>query len=233
MVSLHSAEERVHDEFVGVPGAFKQAQETLALCAQLGFGTAINTVLQYKDIQNHTLEQIMDIANRLQCGFVQLIHPKRAGKWLSNTTLYEQDKALIAYVKKTYYQYNKKPQLPALPAQAEEEDVKRFGCTAGGVDRFYIGASGEVQPCEFLNISFGNVMQEPFEVIFKRMRQAFPVPFVQWACEKRAQEIFNFMQQNGITQTPVPYEYTRELVARWTDGTPTPIYQKIGIYEQN
>jgi len=233
MVSLHSADEKTHDEFVGVPGAFKQARETLALCAEMGFGTAINAVLRYQDIQNHTLEQMMEIARGLRCGFVQLIHPKRAGKWLSDTTLYAQDNALIAYVKQAYNRYNKKPQLPALPAQAEEEDKRRFGCTAGGVDRFYIGAGGEVQPCEFLNISFGNVTQKPFDVIFKRMRAAFPTPFVEWACEKRAQEIFTLMQQQGLTQTPVPYEYTRTLVARWTDGTPTPIYKDIGIYEQN
>ena len=233
MVSLHSADAKTHDDFVGVPGAFEQAQQTLALCSEMGFGTAINTVLQYKDIQNHTLEQIMEIADGLHCGFVQLIHPKRAGKWLSNTQLYAQDKELITYVKQAYYRYNKKPHFPALPAQAEEEDVKRFGCTAGGVDRFYIGASGEVQPCEFLNISFGNLTQEPFEVIFKRMRASFPTPFVEWACEKRAPQIYAFMQQHNITQTPVPYEYTRELVAGWTDGTPTPIYKKIGIYEQN
>ncbi len=233
MVSLHSADEKTHDEFVGIPGAFRQAQETLALCSEMGFGTAINTVLQYKDIQHQTLEKIMDIAHQLNCGFVQLIHPKRAGKWLSNTKLYAQDKELISHVKRAYYRYNKTPQLPALPAQAEEEDKKRFGCTAGGVDRFYIGAGGEVQPCEFLNVSFGNVQAEPFDVIFKRMRAAFPTPFVAWACEKRAQEIFTLMQEKGLTQTPVPYEYTRELVARWTDGTPTPIYKDIGIYEQN
>jgi len=231
MVSLHSDNAEAHDKFVGQTGAFEQAKQTLALCAQLGFGTAINTVLQYKDIQIHTLDKIMSIADNLHCGFVQLIHPKRAGKWLSNTQLYAQDKELISYVKKAYYHYNKKANFPALPAQSEEEDKKRFGCTAGGVDRFYIGASGEMQPCEFLNISFGNITKEPFEVIFKRMREAFPTPFTEWACERRANQIYTFMQQNGITQTPLPYEYTREIVKQWTEGTPTPIYKKIGIYE--
>ncbi len=233
MVSLHSADGNIHDEFVGQTGSFKQAQKTLALCAELGFGTAINTVLQYKDIQSQTLERLMDIAKSLQVGFVQLIHPKRAGKWLSNAQLYDQDQQLLAYVRKAYHFYNKSAAFPALPAQAEEEDVTRFGCTAGGVDRFYIGASGEVQPCEFLNISFGNLTQEPFEVIFKRMRAAFPTPFTQWACEKRAPQIYAFMQQHKITQTPLSYEYTKEIVRHWTDGTPTPIYKKIGIYEKN
>ena len=57
---------------------------------------------------------------------------------------------------------------PAIYAQSIEEDENHFGCTAGGIDRFYINAKGDVQPCEFLNISFGNVQDENFEDIYDK-----------------------------------------------------------------
>ena len=87
-------------------------------------------------------------------------------------------------------------------------------------------------PHSFLNISFGNLQQEPFAKIFQRMRTAFPTPFSEWACARRATEIYQYMQDHGITQTPIPYPLAQEMVARWTDGTPTPLYKKMGIYDQ-
>ncbi|WP_424245948.1 MoaA/NifB/PqqE/SkfB family radical SAM enzyme [Elusimicrobium posterum] len=230
MISVHGPDADSHDKFVGVPGAFELAKETLGLCAKTGLGSAINAVLTYEDIQNNTLDKIMLLAKDLDCGFVQLIHPKRAGKWLENETLNDRDNEIRKYVEKAHAYYNSLPGYPALPAQAQEEHEDKFGCTCGGVDRFYIGASGEVQPCEFLNISFGNVNDEDFGIIFKRMRDCFKTPCTEWMCEVKAQEIFEFMKNNSITKTPVPYQFTKELVKNWKPGSPTKLYRKLGIY---
>ena len=101
-----------------------------------------------------------------------------------------------------------------------------LGCTAGGIDRFYIGCSGEVPPCEFVNLSFGNLNEEPFAVIYERMRSAFPVPCQEWCCREHAQEI---AQYSGET-LPIPWAETEKLIAKWRPGTPTSIYETIGIY---
>jgi len=83
-------------------------------------------------------------------------------------------------------QYNHDPRFedfPAISAQVLEEDRSRFGCTAGGVDRFYINAKGDVQACEFLNLSFGNILEEEFDSIYRRMRAQFTPPGETWLCE--------------------------------------------------
>lgn len=231
MVSMHSPYAEEHDAFVGCAGAFEAAKNTLAMCGEVGLGSAINTVLTYEDIRAGHLPKIMELANELKCGFVQLIHPKRAGRWLDNRELDGKDAEIRAYMEKAHRHYNALPGGPALPAQAQEEHPDKFGCTCGGIDRFYIGAGGEVQPCEFLNISFGNLKEEPFGIIFERMRAAFKVPCEEWLCETKAEKTAEYMRANNITATPLPRDHTLKLVENWKRGTPTRLYKKLGIYE--
>jgi MoaA/NifB/PqqE/SkfB family radical SAM enzyme len=233
MVSIHSPSAEEHDKFVGVEGAFELAKQTLRICDEIDLGSAINTVLEYEKIQKNKLPEIMDLAKELKCGFVQLIHPKRAGMWLKNDALNKEDEAIKKYVEKVHKYYNgfRTTDYPALPAQAEEEHTEKFGCTSGGIDRFYIGASGEVQPCEFLNISFGNVKDEDFEIIFRRMREYFKTPCEDWLCATQSGAIYELMAKHNLEKLPIPYEYTKELVESWDRGKPTNLYKKMGLYQ--
>ncbi len=232
MVSIHHPNPVKYDAFVGSEGAFELACNTLLLCDKLGLGTAINCVLTYEDIKEGTLDRIMKLAKGLNCGFVQLIHPKRAGKWLDNEEVNLKDDEIREYVSKAHRYYNKKRGFPALPAQAEEEHPGKFGCTCGGIDRFYIGAQGEVQPCEFLNVSFGNVNDEPFDVIFSRMRESFRIPCSEWCCQVHAESIYRYIREHGLTETPTPWEHTQQIIQQWEPGTPTKLYRKLGIYDR-
>ena len=103
-----------------------------------------------------------------------------------------------------------------------------LGCCCGGIDRFYVGANGDVQPCEFVNISFGNLAEVPFETAYARMRKAFAVPCEEWTCERRAAEI----AAKAGEKLPLPWEETEKLVSEWKGGTPTKVYDKMGIYRR-
>lgn len=230
MVSMHGATPAAHDAFTAHPGAFELARRTLLWCDELGLGSAINAVLTADEMT--TLPALMDLARELHCGFVQLIHPKRAGKWLGHDVLDAQESALVAAVARAHRRYNgwRFGAYPALAAQAMEESPRMFGCTAGGIDRFYVGASGEVQPCEFLNLSFGNVRDEPFDAIFARMRAAFPVPSTDWLCHSLAGPIADYLREHKITTTPLPPEATREILAKMRRSGPTKLYRRMGLY---
>ena len=89
-----------------------------------------------------------------------------------------------------------------------------------------------MQACEFLNLSFGNVSTESFEVIFARMREVFAVPCEDWMCCTQAATIAQLIQAEGISETPVPWEHTQKLVASWNRGKPTKLYRKLGVYPQ-
>lgn len=230
MVSIHSPDPAIHDKLTGVAGSFQAASDILKAAHDLGLVTAFNTVLSENELKSGGIDRIMELGRELDCDFVQLIHPKPAGVWLGRTEEMQTDQTSIEIARTEHLRYNGRSRkgYPALAAQVFEEAPYILGCTAGAVDRFYVGASGEVQPCEFLNISFGNVNEEPFEQIFARMRFHFKEPCTDWLCCTQALgEIF---KNRESTDTPLPWEETRKLVENWERGDPTPIYKKLGIY---
>ena len=46
----------------------------------------------------------------------------------------------------------------------------------GRAPHLYVDSAGNVRPCVFLPVSFGNIMTEDFTPIFQRMRKAIPGP---------------------------------------------------------
>jgi len=54
------------------------------------------------------------------------------------------------------------------------EDARYFGCTAGN-KMVYVDAFGEVSPCVFIPMSFGNVRERPLREIYMDMKLRFPM----------------------------------------------------------
>jgi MoaA/NifB/PqqE/SkfB family radical SAM enzyme len=232
MVSIHSADAATHDAFTGVPGSFDTACRLVRQWRALGLVAALNSVLSEEELGRGGLDRLMDLARELDCDYVQLIHPKPAGKWLGRTESMQTGRAVIEFVQREHLRFNGRSRhdYPALAAQVFEEAEHVLGCTSGAVDRFYVNASGEVQPCEFLNLSFGNVHDEPFATILERMRSHFRVPGTDWLCCTQAGEIQRLFEEHHLERTPLPWPVTQKLVAGWNRGKPTPIYAKLGIY---
>jgi MoaA/NifB/PqqE/SkfB family radical SAM enzyme len=232
MISIHSPDAGTHDRLTGTAGSFKTACNAVKRCREAGLVVAINSVLSEEEILGGGLGRLMDLARDLDADFVQLIHPKPAGMWLGRGEHMQRDRKVIDFVRRLHLDYNARLDgHPCLVSQVLEEAENRLGCTAGAVDRFYLNACGEVQPCEFLNISFGNVREESFKTILERMRSYFRVPCSDWLCCTQAGEINRLFHEQDTPRTPLPWPVTRSLVEKWNRGEPTPFYKKTGIYE--
>ena len=187
-----------------------------------------NTVLSDREVVDGGIDRIMSLAAENNCDYIQLIHPKACGAWMGKAF----DKSLhteavrVACAAQRHYNSAKSRIPTILTAQVYEESAEMLGCCCGGIDRFYVGANGDVQPCEFVNISFGNLNEVPFETAYTRMRKAFAVPCEEWTCERRAAEI----AAKAGDKLPLPWTETEKLVAGWKGGTPTKVYDKMKIY---
>ena len=108
---------------------------------------------------------------------------------------------------------------PAVSVRALVESDETFGCGAGGNTILYVDPAGNLQPCGFMSVSTGNVVDEPFDVAFERMRRLFPHPV---ACggvcpaNLLREDLLAAYRRHG--ELPVPYEQTRQLCARFTDA---------------
>jgi MoaA/NifB/PqqE/SkfB family radical SAM enzyme len=229
MFSLHSHIPEQVNTFMGDENAWSNMENAIKLCHEVGIPLAFNSCLPKEDFRNGNFEKIMQQAKDFGGSLLQLIKPKPSGGWLeSGVEEYSaQDYELI---KKKVNLYNldvKYEDFPAISAQIIEEDADLFGCTAGGTDRFYINAKGDVQPCEFLNLSFGNIAEEDFSEIYQRMRKAFEIPQNCLACEKYAQDIRKLYVENHLKTLPLDKELSQKVFANMKCDSPTRLYEKM------
>ena len=229
MFSMHEPEEKAFNKFMGNPNAWETLLRGIEICHKADVGVAINACLKKEDYYNGKLEKVLEKAKELNVCLIQLIVPKSSGGWLESN-INPISKNDIIEIKKKINLYNlsyHNKSYPCILSQAIEEDHEHFGCTAGGTDRFYINAKGDVQPCEFLNISFGNIMNENFIDIYNRMREVFKVPSENLMCEEISQMILKAYKKNNLKTLPLTPEISKEIYDNWNRGKETDFYKKI------
>ncbi|MCK5283418.1 MAG: radical SAM protein [Nanoarchaeota archaeon] len=228
MASLHHWDRKKHDDFVGEKGAYDIALNALKIFSKAGISTAINCTGTQELIQEDGFENIMEIAKNNKVAIVQLIHEKPAGAWIS-----KKDTLNKEYVKKLYdihLKYNtssKYKDYPAVSSQVFESSENNFGCTAGGIERFYVNANGDVQACEFVNLSFGNINEEPFIDIYNRMRKTFNKPRTKWICCIEHEKIQNALKKS----TPISKKESNRIFQNFDLGKETGLYKKMKLYD--
>jgi MoaA/NifB/PqqE/SkfB family radical SAM enzyme len=235
MVSIHHWLSQEHDKFVGKRGAFAIAVSAIKTFQRVGINTVLNCCPSFEMINDGGIEKIMKLAKSLNCSFVQFIHEKPAGAWIrrGNTLM---DKELLDSLCKKHITFNHKRTLKDYPSVSmqvfEEYSPIAFGCTAGGIERFYVNAHGEVQPCEFLNVSFGNVQNEEFIEIYKRMRKRFKKPTRSWLCNTESASITKYIIDNNITSLPLKKEIAAQFIERFDNSKEVPLYQRMRLCEK-
>ncbi len=220
MISLHHPDKAKHDLFVGKKGAFDIAISSLKVLKQAGLAGAVNCTGTKEMIA--TFDKLMDLAS--DSDMVQLIHEKPSGAWIAKDDTLRKD--YVDRLKQLHVIYNKKKGYPALSSQAFESSPENFGCTAGGIERFYVNANGDIQPCEFVNISFGNIREEPFDRIYKRMRKVFARPRTGWICCTEHHKIAKMLQES----TPLSWKDSKHILKDFDFGDKTPLYKKMRLY---
>lgn len=225
--SYNSPIEEEVNFFMGQDYAWNTIKHGIKLTDIASIPVSLNCCLHSGHYENGNFEYLMEIAKNLSVAHVKLIHPKAAGAWLQGHfpefTAEEIDH--IKLLVKKYNKHRKYKKHPAITAQVIEEDSEHYGCRAGGSDLLYINAKGDVQPCEFLNLSFGNIIDDDFEAILNKMREEFNTPGTTWLCESYSEKIYSDFKNKE--QLPLNVEQTTNLSGKWNRGDATPLYYKL------
>lgn len=167
------------DRLRGYGGAFDQAVNALHNFNEAGIMTYLNTCVTKELASSGDLWRLFELAKDLNVSFIQLLEPRPFGGYNSVPmdqlwTEHEQ-KILTDF----YLRGNNDPRYrdyPILYYVAYIEHADRMGCMMGGLSHFAIDSAGNVNPCVFVPVSFGNIREEDFTPIFARMRSAAPYP---------------------------------------------------------
>ncbi|MGA2094594.1 MAG: methyltransferase domain-containing protein, partial [Sedimentisphaerales bacterium] len=125
-------------------------------------------------LQTDKFNAFMRFAGQIGALEVHLLEPCATGKLAGDkdAVLSPADKQLILKYQKEVAQDDG---LPILSCFRYLESPQAFGCGAG-ISHLYVDGSGEVCPCNFVPLSFGNITQEPLHSILDRMGCHFRKP---------------------------------------------------------
>ena len=161
-LSLETLNENTHDELRGINGIFKKAIAGIKYCKKYNIKCYISTYATKNNLKNGELDKIIELAVGLDVK-LRILSPICSGNWFNqqDITLSSNEILLLkSFLKKNivYWEY-------------EHIDDKKtpFYCHAFLKNYFYVSAYGDIQPCCFMPIAFGNIRKEPLRNILKKM----------------------------------------------------------------
>jgi len=169
-VSLDHWTAEVHDAARGTAGAFQTALRAIEIFRAAGIHTSVSAVLSAEMIRRGQVEPYLEFLQGLGLDEAWLSELKPSIQLPDNPSgLITQDErqSLI----RLQDRWNRAGGM-TVNYLGHFEGPDNFGCNAGR-KMIYVDAFGEVSPCVFVPMTFGNVRQKPLAKIWSEMRNDF------------------------------------------------------------
>ncbi|MFC1551267.1 radical SAM protein [Candidatus Latescibacterota bacterium] len=166
-ISIDSKNPDQHDQLRGRQGAFSTALDALTTASDNGLYPYIVTVASHDMLLHDNFYEFMKFAGESGALEVHMLEPCATGKLTgkNEALLSEDERRIILDYQK---EISDDDSLPILSSFLYLESPEAFGCGAG-ITHLYIDGSGEVCPCNFVPVSFGNISEEPLKDILDKM----------------------------------------------------------------
>ncbi len=173
-VSLDHWKEEEHDRIRGYPGAFRTALDAIRIFRETGgLHIGVSAVISRDMINNGQLDTFIRFIAGLDVHELWLSEAKPAVEAFRKNELVITEKERLSLVE-LQDRYNRQGKMTmTINYLGHFEGREHFGCNAGN-KMVYIDAFGEVSPCVFLPMTFGNVRDESVSAIFTAMKKHFP-----------------------------------------------------------
>lgn len=168
MVSLDDPRSHVHDELRRIPGGFDKAVAGITRALEAGILVGISTYAGPEDVREGRVKQMIELGKKLGVHEVTIFDIVPTGKLLQSQEeqlLSAEDKRQLIEMER---EYNTMEGYPHIITQALVNGPEGSGCF-GGFSQFYMTAYGDIDPCDFTPLTFGNIRDEALEDIWQRM----------------------------------------------------------------
>ena len=156
-VSLDSAQAAEHDELRGYPGCYERAVQGLKMLVEHDISCSITTYVRKRDVYTGHLQEIVSLGRALGVDAVRVNFPVPMGRYAER-----QDLALDLDERE---EVRKLLQDGIVSMEAPREGTK---CTAG-VTVMNVTADGDVTPCVFVPLPYGNIRHTSLRAAWQAM----------------------------------------------------------------
>ncbi len=161
-VSVDSPHPEEHDQLRGMKGLFEIAIQAIKNAIEVGLKSELSTYITKENLANGDFKSIIQLARDIGATGVRYLLPTPTGRWLYNPEVMltpEEEKQVreiadFPYVcRDFYFQTQTSSQCAGMSGHAY----------------FYTSPYGDVMPCCFIPLTFGNIREEPLKTILDRM----------------------------------------------------------------
>ncbi|MCA9393580.1 MAG: radical SAM protein [Candidatus Omnitrophica bacterium] len=159
-ISLDSADHREHDASRGVPGCYAKIMQAIEWIRETDIELMLSTVATNENLSNDGVMKVVKFAEHLDVPIT--VNPaSKAGGWKGNANvlLTDENRRRFEQIVQTSH-----------ARWAGQVNFLKEGCPCGK-EVIYVTAYGHVIPCGFIQISYGNIRQEPLTQIWDRMQE--------------------------------------------------------------
>ena len=195
-ISLDSANKNKHNSNRNNNKAFNYAIRAIQNSRRAGIYTMAQSVILKDQLDEEKLFKHFKFAGDNGAHEVKLLEPI-----LSGSLLDKEDVGKILYTKKDreklinlQHKANRQGNLPKITSFAYTESKEKFGCGAGG-QHSYISASGDLYPCDFLPMSFGNIKEKNIKILWEEMNKIIGKPKIGCFAQEVNQEVYKKANQ--------------------------------------
>ncbi len=177
-ISLDSADPEKHNKRRGNSAAFTAALAAIRNASTSGLYTIVLSVVYKNEISKKALFDLFKLVKRHGAHEMSILQPVPCGRLLhaeNRTGIYYSQRDREHIFKIQTAANHKLKGFPKVNSLFHLESPNKFGCTAG-ILYSHITASGEFCPCDYIAMSFGNVLEEKVSDLYNKMRQAVGGP---------------------------------------------------------
>ena len=219
-VSLDHWEAASHDAGRRYAGAFEAALDAIAMFKGVpGLHVSVSSVVGREMIHNGDVERLLSFLAALEVdeAWLSEVKPTTEAFWRDELVITEEERLALASLQDSY---NRRGGM-TVNYLGHFEGAEAFGCNAG-CKMVYVDAFGEVSPCVFLPMSFGNVRERRLTDIVDEMQAVFPG-------EDRCfiNRNFRLLAEVGGGALPLDRERSLELLRRAQPGPPSAFNRRL------
>jgi len=171
---------------------FKQALNAIKVLRKAGLYVGAQMVVLKEQLNKKKLFKFFKLLKKHGVYEIRILTPIISGNLINESNIddiifnEEENKKLY----KIQHKANKKFCIPKISVYSYYESKEKYGCNAG-IQNSYISESGDLFPCDFVPMSFGNVLDIDVSFLWKSMNEIINKPRSKCMAQKYNKQLIN------------------------------------------